>query len=144
MSAAFRNLGIPSLYMCLMLLRIHERQASVVGAGMPPFFVRAPSGDVSRIEVAGTPLGVRGKPSFEGTIVDFDPGTTILLFSDGLPELCDVADRELGEEAIRDSFAAAEESSAEDILAHVLATADAWSGDRAAEDDVTVMVVRAT
>ncbi len=144
MSVAFRNLGIPSLYMCLLLLRIHDRQASVVGAGMPPFFVRTRAQTVERIEVAGTPLGVRGKPLFEGTILDFDPGTTMLLFSDGLPELRDITDRELGEDAIRDCFAEAGDAPAETVLTRVLAMADAWSRGRPAEDDVTVMVVRAT
>jgi serine phosphatase RsbU (regulator of sigma subunit) len=144
MSIAFRNLGLESLYMCLMLLRIHDRQASVIGAGMPAFFVRSRSQVIERVEVAGTPLGVRGKPIFEGRILDFDPGTTILLFSDGLPEMIDSTDHELGEDAIRDCFAAAAEGPASTILDRVLALSDEWSGGRAAEDDVTVMVVRAT
>ncbi|HKR63751.1 MAG TPA: SpoIIE family protein phosphatase [Thermoanaerobaculia bacterium] len=144
MSAAFRNLGLPALYMCLMLVRIHEREASIIGAGMPAFYLRTRSNEIERVEVAGTPLGVRGKPSFEGRVIDFDRGTTLLLFSDGLPELLDDNERELGEDAIRDCFAAAGDAPAEEVLARVLAMADAWSHGRAAEDDVTVMVLRGT
>lgn len=143
MSVAFRNLGIPSVYMCLMLLRIQGRQASVVGAGMPPFFIRGRHGSVERIEIAGHPLGVRHKPTFEGRVVDFDPGTTMLLFSDGLPELLDENERELGEEAIRDCFASAGNVAAEALLERVAEMTEQWSGNRALADDVTVMVVRA-
>lgn len=144
MSGAFLNLGLPSLYMCLLLLRIRDRQVSVVGAGMPAFFVRRRrSNTAERVEVAGTPLGVRRKPSFEGRVLDFDPGTTLLLFSDGLPELLDAHERELGDQVIGECLASASDASAEEILARVIALADEWSGGRAAADDVTVMVVRA-
>jgi len=142
MSAAVRNLGIPSMYMCCMLARIHERQASIVGAGMPPFFLRRKNGrSVERIEVPGTPLGLRAT-AFDGTVIDLDPGTTMLLFSDGLPELLDDDDRELGYDAIESCLADAAEHPADEILSRVLALADRWSGGREAADDVTVMVVR--
>ena len=142
-SAAVRNLGIPSMYMCLMLIRIHDRQASIVGAGMPPFLLRRKDGrSIDRIEVAGTPLGMRGKGTFEGTVIDIDPGTTMLLFSDGLPELLDASDRELGYEAIESCLAGADEHPAEEIVANVLSLADQWAGGRQAADDLTVMVVR--
>lgn len=141
MSAAFRNLGLPAIYMCLMLVRIHDRQASFVGAGMPPFFVRNRSGVVEKISVAGTPLGLK-KDSFDGTVLDLAPGTTLLLFSDGLSELQDARERELGYERIAERFAEADED-AEGVLRSVLALAHEWSGGRAAEDDLTVMVVRA-
>jgi len=144
MSNAFQNLGIPSLYMCMILLRIHQRQASVVGAGMPPFLVRwRHSRMVERVEVPGTPLGIRRKPSFGGRMLDLDPGTTMLLYSDGLTDLVDAHERELGEEAIARCFADAADAPAEVLLSEVLALADSWSGGCPAEDDLTVMVVRA-
>jgi PAS domain S-box-containing protein len=144
MSGAFLNLGLPALYMCFMLLRIIDRQVSVAGAGMPAFFVRRRHAKtVERVEVAGTPLGVRCKPSFDARILDFDPGTTMLLFSDGLPELLDAHDRELGEKAIGECLASASDASADETLARVVAVADEWSGGRTAADDVTVMVIRA-
>lgn len=144
MSGAFLNLGLPAMYMCLMLLQIVDRRVCIVGAGMPAFFVqRRQAKTVERVEVAGTPLGVRCEPSFDTRILDFDPGTTMLLFSDGLPELLDAHDRELGEKAIGECLASASDSSADETLTRVLALADAWGGGRAAADDVTVMVISA-
>ena len=142
MSAAFRNLGIPAMYMCLLLARIHDRQASIVGAGMPPFFVHRRNAHVERVEVAGTPLGVRGKSAFDGAVIDFDPGATLLLFSDGLPDLLDGHGRELGYDAIESCLAETAGESAGAILANVFALAESWAGERALEDDLTVMVVR--
>ncbi|MEA2569872.1 MAG: hypothetical protein QOI24_1873 [Acidobacteriota bacterium] len=144
MLAAFRNLGIASLYMCLMLIRIRDREALVFGAGMPAFFVRRRNaGSVERIEVAGTPLGAQRKPAFEGRVIDFEPGTTMLLFSDGLLELCGEEDPESGEAAILSCLTGAPDESAEETLNRVLAFADARSDGRPPADDVTVMVVRA-
>jgi len=140
-SAAFRNLGLPAIYMCMLLLRIQERQASVVAAGMPPFFVRRSDGSVEKISVAGTPLGLR-RDAFDGTVIDLTPGTTLLLFSDGLPDLHDPDDRELGLDAIASCFAEGGDN-AHDILQRVLRMADRWSRGCAAEDDVMLMVIRA-
>lgn len=141
MSAAFRNLGIPSIYMCFMLVQIRARQASIVGAGMPPFFVRRRGGEIERVAVAGTPLGVKGRPDFDGCILDLDPGTTMLLFSDGLPDLVGPDDRELGYEAIESCLAGCGDE-AENVLSSVVGLAHDWSSGRAAADDVMVMVVR--
>jgi PAS domain S-box-containing protein len=143
MSSAFRNFGIASLYMCLMLVRIRDREASIFGAGMPAFFVRRGAESVDRIEVAGTPLGAQRKPAFEGRVIAFEPGTTMLLFSDGLIELCDEEDPESGEAAILSCLAGAPDETAEETLNRVLAFADARSDGRPPADDVTVMVVRA-
>jgi PAS domain S-box-containing protein len=144
LSAAFRNLGLPSVYMCLLLLRIHDRQVSIVSAGMPSFLVRPRDGRaIQRVEVAGTPLGARRDPTFGGKVLDFDRGTTMLLFSDGLPELLDASDRELGYERIQARFAEAGNQPVAVLVASILALADEWRGDRPAEDDLTVMAVRA-
>lgn len=144
MSSAFQHLALPSLYMCLMIARIQARQASIVGAGMPPFLVRRRSGAIERIEVAGFPLGVRRKPVFDGTVLDFDPGTAMLLFSDGLPELPDAQERELGYDAIAETFRTADATSAQSMLDPIVRLADEWCGGRASADDLTVMVVQAT
>jgi len=145
MSGAFRNLGIPSLYMCLMLMRIHERQISVLGAGMPSFLVRRPSApEIERVEVAGTPLGVHGKTAFDGRIIDFDPGTVALFFSDGLPDLADEFDEELGYEPIERCLSeCADDDSATRVLGRVVDLAAKWRGVRPAADDITILVMRA-
>jgi PAS domain S-box-containing protein len=142
-SDALSNLGIPSVYLCLMLVRIQQREAAVVGAGMPPFFLRHTSGRIERIEVAGTPLGLRGKPKFDGAVLPFDRGTTMLIFSDGLPDLLDADDRELGYERIESSFGAAGEK-AEDVLTNAIALVGDWSKGRPIADDVTIVALRAT
>ena len=142
-SGAFLNLGIPSLYMCLMLLRIHGRQVSVIGAGMPPLFLRRRHAGVERIEVPGTPLGVRRNPSFDGHVFDFDPGSTMVLYTDGLTDAINDQSQELGEQAIIECLADHDDQTAEESLARMLALVDAWSGSRPAEDDMTVMVIRA-
>lgn len=143
-SAAFRKLGIPSLYMCMMLLRIHDRQASIVGAGMPALFVRHRDGGlVERVEIPGMPLSVARKPVFGGRVIDFAPGTSLLLFSDGLSELFNPAGEELGEARIEACFRGQEDAPAGVVLANLFALANSWAGDQPPADDLTMMVVRA-
>ncbi len=142
MSGAFRNLGNPSLYMCLLLMRIESRQALIVSAGMPSFLIHRPSSGVERIEVAGMPLGARSKPSFDGRVVDFDPETTLLFFSDGLPDLVDESERELGYERIERVFASCAGQSPERIVDRLRALAVEWTGNRPPADDITVLALR--
>jgi PAS domain S-box-containing protein len=143
MSEAFRNLGIPSCYMCLMLVSIREHEASFLGAGMPAFYVSRGDEPIERIEVAGTPLGSQRHPSFDERTVDFTPGTTMLLFSDGLAEVFAPEDEEAGELIIEACFATVKDAPPETIVSTILALADQRSGGRSPEDDVTVMVIRA-
>jgi sigma-B regulation protein RsbU (phosphoserine phosphatase) len=143
MSVAFRNLRLPSLYMCLVLMRIHQGTLSVVGAGMPPIFLRRhATGAVERVEVHGTPLGFHGPFSCDERVLPFEPGDALLVASDGLSDLFNDEDEELGYERIERCLAAAD-GTAESILGEVLAMVDAWLGGRPLTDDVTVMTIKA-
>ena len=80
------------------------------------------------------------KPAVEGTI---DPGQRLVVLTDGLRECMDPAGRLLGHDPIlrilRDSPS---HVGPDDVLASLLAAADAHRGAAPWEDDVTVVVLQ--
>jgi serine phosphatase RsbU (regulator of sigma subunit) len=65
-------------------------------AGHPWALLRRPSGSVVVLDApAGPPIGVLGGPVRQLTYVDFDPGTLLLAYTDGLIERpeCSIVNR---------------------------------------------------
>jgi PAS domain S-box-containing protein len=65
---------------------LRERQAECVRAGHPPPLVRHPSGEVTELAIEGSlPIGVSQGPC-PTTTVQIEPGSMVLLYTDGLVE----------------------------------------------------------
>ena len=65
---------------------LRERQAECVRAGHPPPLVRHPSGEVTELAIEGSlPIGVSQGPC-PTTTVQIEPGSLVLLYTDGLVE----------------------------------------------------------
>ena len=64
----------------------------LVVAGHPPPLLISPAGEASFIEAsAGVPLGVSDLARYEHRSIPFEPGTTLLLYTDGLVETRDAS-----------------------------------------------------
>ncbi len=130
--------------MSLTLLRVAGRQIEIAAAGMPPALLRrAATGALEEIALQGSPLG--GIASFAYSLWQgsLDPGDTLVVMSDGFPELLNARGQQLGYARARAIFErAADRSPAEIVAAMTRATAE-WNGDRPPNDDVTFVVFRA-
>jgi PAS domain S-box-containing protein len=63
------------------------RRVTYVRAGHPPPLVRDPAGRVRELDAAGSPpLGVIREPEFESASIEIEPGSMLLLYTDGLIE----------------------------------------------------------
>jgi anti-sigma regulatory factor (Ser/Thr protein kinase) len=111
---------------------------SFVNAGHPPPLLVAPRGVPRLLEGVTPPLGVSDLPVHPETVVDFPPGTSLVLYTDGLVErrgdgvetglkrlVAAAADTRIGLEALRDR-----------VVASCL-------GPSSGDDDVTALFVRA-
>ena len=138
-----KRMELGRMAMALSLGRFENRHLTLASAGMPPVLVhRHASGEVEEISHGATPLGTMGT-SYDESHVDLDPGDTVLLLTDGFPELMNDAGQQLGYTTTVEAFAeAAKGASADDVIASLSATARAWHGDGAPNDDVTFVVVR--
>ncbi len=74
--------------MCLSLLKIQGENLKMSSAGMPPVLIyRDNKKELEEIMLKGMPLGATDKFPYELSETTLGAGDTILLSSDGFPEL---------------------------------------------------------
>ena len=142
-SEGVAGLGLRRHHMSLALLRYGAGAVRFSAAGMPPLLVhRAGSGEVEEILTEAPPLGVANPRPYPELRSRVEPGDTLLLTTDGLPERRNQNDELFGYEQLRSAFAASVAFAVDEIPARLFADSDLWSGGTAQTDDMTVVVVR--
>jgi len=113
----------------------------LASAGHPPAYLVRPDGSVEEIMLGSMPLGFPRCRPREGS-VSFEPGSCLVLYSDGLVEALNDSDEPLGYPALRQileggsSFPGA-------VLERIEGALQRHVGNRSLEDDVTIVVVGA-
>lgn len=141
-AATFRESG-PRISMALALLRFRGRVLELAGAGMPPAIVyHAGTNRVSELPLNGMPVGCMADFPYEKRAIDLEPGDTILLTSDGFPELLNEEDEVLGYERRARLFATAAARRPSEVIDHLVRAAEDWAGACELHDDVTLVVLK--
>lgn len=139
---AVRRMELGRMAMALSLVRLEGKTLTVSAAGMPPVLVfRRATGRAEEIALPGMPLGGLAF-EYQETKTGVAEGDTILLLTDGLPELTDAQGEPLGYVRVRAAFEALGERAPEDVIAGLNETAEAWAGSEAVRDDVTLVVIK--
>jgi serine phosphatase RsbU (regulator of sigma subunit) len=159
---AVRRMELGRMGMALLHARLSPRGAgprrlTVATAGMPPVLVRrggegraeaaeaeaAGAGEarVEEVYAPGLPLGGLDTAYVE-TTVEVAPGDTVVLTTDGFPELTDAGGDPLGYAELRRLVATAPADSPHALARHLAAAVTARTGGGAPNDDVTFVVVR--
>ncbi len=142
-SLALEKMGLPMLYMALALARVKDHTLELAGAGMPPAFVyRAATKQVETISLKGMPLGGPGVFPYRKTRLVLSSGDTVVLMSDGFPELFNAEGEMLGYERAVEVFEEVASLSPEEIIAHFRETGRNWTNGGAPDDDVTFVVMK--
>ncbi len=143
MAAAIRGMQLSRIHMALALALFSSGRLRLAAAGMPPVLVyRKTTGEVDEVLVAGLPLGSSGHLPYRQQEVALAAGDTVLLLSDGFPELRD-GDRELGYPRTRALFRqACAAASARAVVQHLEEAAETFTGGQPPADDVTFVVVK--
>ncbi len=145
MSRALDSMNLGYLYMAMMLVKYQENKITISTAGMPPALLhRADLNQVDEILLRGLPLG--GFPNFQyqQAEVEFRPGDTLVLMSDGLPEMFNEADEILDYPTMKTLVEEVAHESPQAIIDYLVAAGEKWANGRAQEDDVTFVVVKVT
>jgi serine phosphatase RsbU (regulator of sigma subunit) len=141
-AAAVRRMELGRMGMALLVARLVDRRLEVATAGMPPLLIhRAVSGEIEEVELPGMPLGGL-ETAYREVRLELAAGDTILMMSDGLPELPDAGGEPLGYSRAQAAFSAAAGSEPEEIVAALKAAAQRWAGDGPPADDMTFVALR--
>jgi sigma-B regulation protein RsbU (phosphoserine phosphatase) len=114
-----------------------------VNAGHNPPFVCTPEG-VEQLGSTGRPIGILPESSYEEATVTLPPGSTLLLYTDGLNEAENRDEAEFGMERLTAAVRDACTYSAEEVPRRVLDAVIAHEDGAHANDDKTLVVVRRT
>ncbi len=142
-----RRMDLGRMSMGLVLAELRHGTLTVSAAGMPPVLVcrcgsrEAGPREIEELEVEGMPLGGL-EFAYREERRELSPGDTVLMMSDGLPELLDPEGELMGYAEVRRRFAAAAHQPPEEIVAELAAAVPQWTGDEPPNDDVTFVVVR--
>lgn len=119
------------------------RELSYASAGHnPPRLKRCADGTLALLDVAGgLPLGLSRGYLYEDALVELVPGDQLVLYTDGITEAHDDANRQFGlarlDKALENCALGADT-----LLSSVLAELEAFTGGRPAHDDRTLLVLK--
>jgi sigma-B regulation protein RsbU (phosphoserine phosphatase) len=107
----------------------------------PPILIRA-DGTVERLSAGGPVLGVFPDGAYEQGRVPLRRGDRVVLYTDGITEVCNAADEEFGDARLEELAVANRTCSAPALQARIASAVAAHSGGRF-QDDATLIVMAA-
>ncbi len=144
MTRCIKHMDMHMLSMCLSIVKIAQNRLTISSAGMPPALLyRGKDQLLEEIEIKGMPLGTFTDFPYEIRETTLDAGDTLLLMSDGFPELFNAKNELLGYDRVGDFFLKAANEEVGEIIEHLKSTAFEWSGDTPPNDDITFVVIKA-
>lgn len=142
-SYSIKRMKLGNLYMALSLVRIHEKKLVFSSAGMPPLFIfRNESKSIEEIAIKGMPLGGPTAVSYRTEDTTLIPGDTVLLMSDGFPELFNEKMELLDYPKVKEIFQEIGDESPDHIIKHLDEAGEKWRGKRPPDDDITFVVIK--
>ena len=125
------------------MLKISDHTLQISTAGMPPTYIyRSDSGKVDEYLFKGMPLGAMEKFPYELKETKLKAGDTILMLSDGLPELENSAAEIFGYNKVLSAFEELAQKSPEQIIDQLKNESASWVNNKAPDDDVTFVVIK--
>ncbi len=126
------------------ILDLKTRVFSYARAGHEPPLMLHPDGTVERIpHSSGMALGLWDKIKLDERTVTLTPGSTFLLFTDGLTDCRDTHGEPFGLERIKQTLSGLSGVNAQKACDHLLETLIDYQDGSKQDDDVTLVAIRA-
>ncbi len=140
---SIRQMNMPRMFMAMTLVKIKGTSVLLSAAGMPPAYIyRAESGELEEVAIKALPLG--GVPfPYSQERFEMGSGDTLLLLSDGLPELFNERREMFDYGRVKTVFQGSASKEPEDIIADLDQAATDWRQDHPQDDDITFVVIKA-
>lgn len=142
-SRSIKDIRLGRLFMALTLVRLNGKSVSLSSAGMPPAYLfRKADGSIEEILLKAVPLGSMKSFPYGLHETAMEPGDTLLLMTDGLPEQKNAAQEMFDYARVTDCFRKVAEAGPDEIIARLVSEGEDWMRGVAQDDDITLMVVR--
>jgi len=135
--------GLPNRFATMVYLEIDGRSGHVtlVNAGHQPPLVITPAGH-HELPHGGMALGLMPGSSYAEQAATLDPGAVLLVYSDGVTEAMNDAGTFFGEERLLALVPALSGLTSEQAGRRILASVDAFVGQRRPHDDLSLIVLK--
>ena len=120
------------------LVDVSEHEVAVASAGHPPARVVDPRGGVAALGGTGLPLGIEGDQAYVEERAQLEPGSMVVLYTDGVVEARRGAEL-YGEERLDRLLAEGRELSAQALAEEILADCRAFAGGELGDDCAVVL-----
>lgn len=142
-SQGIKSMNLKRLYMAMTLVTLNQNRLELAGAGMPPALIyRADEALVEEILLEGMPLGGFIGAEREETSFELQSGDTVLLMSDGLPEMLNPENEMLDYPKTKELFEEVADQPPEAIIDHLFKAGTSWADGEPQADDVTLVVIK--
>jgi len=137
-----KQMNLGNLFMGLTLVRIKHNKGVIASAGMPPVYLYSKKNrTVEEIVLKAPPIGAFNDFSYSHREVKLTKGDTLLLLSDGLPELFNPDEEMFGYTRLKKLFARIGDRTPKKIIADLVAAGDSWLKGKPQDDDMTFVVL---
>jgi serine phosphatase RsbU (regulator of sigma subunit)/ligand-binding sensor domain-containing protein len=143
MTRCIKKMQFLSLAMSMTMLKIKNNKLFMSAAGMPPVYLyKSKHRIIEEHLMEGMPLGTMDNFPYELKEMELIKGDTLLLMSDGFPELQNEHNEIFGYKRARNSFEEVAEKEPEEIISYLKEEGSRWSNDKEPDDDVTFVVIK--
>ena len=143
-SRGLKSMRLRRMNVAMQLVTLRPGSIRVASAGMPPALLwRAATGEIEEILIPGPPLGAMARFEYQEAELPWEPGDTLLMMTDGLPETLNASGDDLGYDAVRRIFRQAAGGGPESVLEALFKAALEFADGHPQEDDLTLAVARA-
>ena len=143
MTRCLKLMQMNKLSMCMTMIKIIGNKIQMSAAGMPPVFIsKKESQSIEEHVMKGMPLGTLS--DFPYTLIESEisTGDTILMMSDGFPELMNSEKEMFGYKQAKNLFEEISGDSPENIITKLKDAGSDWTNDADPDDDVTFVVIK--
>ncbi len=142
-SQGIKSMNLKRLYMAMTLATFNDNRLTLASAGMPPTLIYRCEDDlVEEILLEGMPLGGAIGTNRQETSFELQSGDTVLMMSDGLPEMLNPENEMLDYPKTKEHFTEAADKSPKAIIRHMFEASTSWAKGKPQEDDITLVVIK--
>ncbi|MCW8817255.1 MAG: SpoIIE family protein phosphatase, partial [Ignavibacteriaceae bacterium] len=142
-SHTIKQMKLKNLYMALMLLKINDNVLTFSSAGIPPLLIHRKNENlVEEHKIKGMPLGAVDSFPYEIKKVKLNAYDTVLIMTDGLPELFNAENESFGYDKIKDVFMRYASEPVNEIVNKLFLAGEEWLSGSKQNDDITLVAFR--